>query len=250
LLALLDTLKQKRKHLTSVAERVQSLELGLDRNLFTSLKSQSASFEWQQPDKFYGDVSEVMLSCTAFRIGSDGRDWWFYSESDNRQTFQVCPVAQMHRVNTSFCDPFGLTRKSPAKAASDLGLNYVGQATLGGTEHDVLEAWTVDTVGDTMAWGKLTKWWIDARTALPAQMEQFFDSGVSRTRFLYDVVNETLPVAEFAVPRIEGLTPSPPESLDQDYPNRFVSIRDGSNGRMSERWGKVGPKGRSGSGLN
>ena len=30
----------------------------------------------------------------------------------------------------------------------------------------------------------------------------------------------------------------------------FVNLRDGSNGQMSVRWGKIGRKGRSSSGLN
>jgi hypothetical protein len=41
-----------------------------------------------------------------------------------------------------------------------------------------------------------------------------------------------------------------PEALDADYTQRFVNLCDGSDGRMSVRWGKVGPKARSSSGLN
>jgi hypothetical protein len=36
----------------------------------------------------------------------------------------------------------------------------------------------------------------------------------------------------------------------RDYTNRYVVIRDGSDGRMSARWGKQGPKGSSSGGLN
>jgi len=73
---------------------------------------------------------------------------------------------------------------------------------------------------------------------------------VSRTRFLYDAVNKPLPAGDFAVPKLEGLSPTPPEPLDEDYTKRFINLRDGSDGRMSVRWGKEGPRGTSSSGLN
>lgn len=250
LLAVLDTFKQKRSRLKSVAERVQQLELGVRSNLFTSLKSQSAVFKWQSPGQFYGDVSEPILSCNSFRIGSDGQRWWFHAESAGGSTLQVCPTAEMHEVNASFGDPFGLTRLSPAKAAEDRNLNYVGRMDFGDVEHHVLEAWSVENVSGITVWGELTQWWIDPRTALPAQLVQFRDSGLERTRFLYDAVNETLPASDFALPQVEGVSPEKPEALDAEYTNRFVTIRDGSDGRMSGRWGKQGPKGTSSGGLN
>jgi hypothetical protein len=54
----------------------------------------------------------------------------------------------------------------------------------------------------------------------------------------------------FAVPKIEGQSPTLPEPLDSAYTNRFVRIRDGSDAMMSLYWGKAGPKGSSGAGLN
>ena len=78
-----------------------------------------------------------------------------------------------------------------------------------------------------------------------------FSSGfVSRMQFLYDTVNKPLPALDFAVPKLEGLSPTSPEPLDEDYTNRFINLRDGSDGNMSLRWGKKGPKGTSSSGLN
>jgi hypothetical protein len=53
-----------------------------------------------------------------------------------------------------------------------------------------------------------------------------------------------------AIPRLEGLPPTPPEPLDADYTNRFINLGDGSDGNVSLRWGKKGPKGTSSSGLN
>jgi hypothetical protein len=78
-----------------------------------------------------------------------------------------------------------------------------------------------------------------------------FSSGfVLHMRFLYDRVNEPLPAGDFVAPKLDGLAPSPPETLGQGYTNRFINLRDGSDGRMSLRWGKKGPKSTSSSGLN
>jgi hypothetical protein len=63
-------------------------------------------------------------------------------------------------------------------------------------------------------------------------------------------VNEPLSAGNFAVPKLEGLSPTSPEPLDAGYTNRFINLRDGSDGNMSVRWGKKGPEGTSSSGLN
>jgi len=250
LLAVLDDLRQKRQRLTSVAERVQNLDLGIKDNLFTSLKSQSAIFKWQQPGQFYADISEVMLSCEAFRIGSDGQSWWFHGESNNGKELQACPVKEMHEVDSSICDPFDLAGKTPAQVAKERGLRYLGLTNRNGTECHALEAWSVSTFAGVARWGELNQWWIDARSSLPIEGVKFHEHGLFRTRFLYDAVNAPLAASAFGMPKIEGLPASAPDALDSDYTNRYVVIRDGSDGRMSARWGKQGPKGTASSGLN
>ena len=57
LLDLLKTMKQKRRQLTSLAERVQNLMLFQKDGLFYELQSQSATFKWQKPDQYYGDAT-------------------------------------------------------------------------------------------------------------------------------------------------------------------------------------------------
>jgi len=63
-----------------------------------------------------------------------------------------------------------------------------------------------------------------------------------------DSVNVPLPAGNFAVPKLGGLPPVP-EFLDADYTNRFVNLSDGSDGNMTIRYGKEGPKGNSGGGF-
>jgi len=250
LLAVLDELKEKRQRLTSVAERVQNLELGIKDNLFNSLKSQSATFRWQQPGQFYADIGEIMLSCDAFRIGSDGQSWWFHAEWSNGKKLEACPVKEMHEVDSLFCDPFELGRKASGQAAKDRGLRYTGLGNHNGVECHALDAWNVSTFAGMSRWAELNQWWIDARTALPVEAVKFHEHGCFRTRYLYEAINTPLEASAFAMPKIEGLPASPPEALDSDYTNRYVVIRDGSDGRISARWGKQGPKGSSSGGLN
>jgi len=250
LLGVLEALKAKRGQLQSVAECVQQLELGTRSNLFTSIQSGSAVYRWQAPNRYYADISQPMLSCEAFRIGCDGQRWWFHAACGGSLRLQACPLAEMHEVNALFCDPFELQPRDPAAAARERHLNYLGRTNLNGTEHHVIESWHAENFAGMTTWGELTQWWIDSQTALPTQVVHFRDGGISRERFLYDTVNQPLPEADFALPSIEGLSPQTPDALDADYTKRYVTVRDGSDGRMSGRWGKQGPKGTSSGGLN
>jgi len=240
LLELLESVKRQRMQMTSVSERVQTLETGLSDGLFTSLESHYAIFKWQNPDRYYGDVSGRM-HLWAFRTGSDGRNWWFHRQLQTGTTLQACPVGDVRKVTVSFCDPFGLTSKTPAQAASDVGLRYAGVAQFEGSDCHLLEAWKN---------GYLTQWRIDSRNYRVAEITRYLPGNVWRDRFFYDSVNQPLSAEMFAVPKIEGQPPTPPEPLDSSYTNRFVRIRDGSDARMSLYWGKAGPKGSSGAGMN
>jgi hypothetical protein len=178
-----------------------------------------------------------MLSCKVFRLGCDGQNWWW----DTGDKLFLCAFDQMHTLNTSLCDPFELTSQTPAEAATESKLAYAGVIKGGGAEARVLESWSADA---------LNRWYIDPQTFLPVQLDACATYGVWRTRFLYDAVNQPVPDEVFAVPKLEGISPSPAEPLEEGYTRRFVNVRDGGDGRMSVRWGMTGPKGRSSSGLN
>ncbi len=49
---------------------------------------------------------------------------------------------------------------------------------------------------------------------------------------------------------MEGIESTAPAPLSEKYDHYLVNTSDGSNGRMSVRWGRKGPEGTSGSGLN
>ena len=250
LLAVLETLRQQRAKVTSIAERIQVLSLHQHDGVFNRLVGQAASFKWQAPDRYFGDVTDVMLSCSAFKMGSDGRDWWWHTGSGRGNKLIVCPTKEMHELNLAFCDPFGLSRRDAAKAASELALSYLGTNWLGQTLCHLFEGWEIQPLQGMAPAGTLKQWWVDSQTGFPLEVRQAGDQFVFRTRFFYDSVNQPLAKEDFAMPKVPGLSPAPPDKLDGDYTKRFISLRDGSDGRMSVRWGKKGPKGTSSGGLN
>jgi len=247
LLELLESVKRQRLQMTSVCERVQSLETSQSGGLFTGLECHYATFKWQNPDRFYGDVSGFMHQW-AFRTGSDGLNWWFHRQLQTGTTLLACPAGDVGEVTVSFCDPFGLTSKTPAQAASDLGLRYAGVAKAEGSDFHLLEAWKMNDF--PLSYGHLTQWRIDSRNHRLAEVTRYLPGHVRRHRFFYDSVNQPLPAEMFAVPKIEGQPPTPPAPLDSSYTNRFVRIRDGSDAAMSLYWGKTGPKGSSAAGMS
>jgi hypothetical protein len=245
LLALLETMKEKRRQLASLAERVQTLFLMQRNGLFWELQSESSTFKWCKPDQFYCDVTGPILNCSDFRIGSDGQRWWWHDESDYATNFNVCPAKEINELNIALSDPFDLTRLTPALAASQRKLKFDGVSKSEASGCFQFEAWHTSRIFNEMApYASLVQWWIDPETYRPAQITVFdVGGGVSRLRFLYDSVNEPLPAGDFAVPLVDRLEAVPPESLNADYTNRFINLSDGSDGNMKIRYGKQGPKG-------
>jgi hypothetical protein len=245
---LLASMSEKRQQLTSVIERIQTLQLNRENGVFKHLRSTSATFKWQRPDRFFADAAGPMLACDAFSIGFDGTNAWWHYEDRKRKTVVVCPAVEMHWKNVSICDSFDLTHRSVRAAIDELGLSYRGVSRRGDQNCHRVEAWTVQNSGDSN--GYLTQWWIDELNYRPVELRQYGDGYEFRSRFLYDAVNEPLLPAAFAAPVSSNLKQEPPEALDAAYTNRFLNVRDGADGQMSVRWGKQGPKGTSSGGLN
>ena len=99
-------------------------------------------------------------------------------------------------------------------------------------------------------------WSIDAETFLPSRVETILIHWIrhySALDFKYTRINQPIPDEEFR-PETVAKSPKPKEEpeppLAAGYTRRFINLSDGSNGRMSVRWGMKGPKGTSSSGLN
>jgi hypothetical protein len=251
LLNLLETMKQKRAQLTSLSEKVQDLSLARNDSSFIELQSRSATFKWQKPDQFSGDATDFMPGCDDARMGSDGRRcWWRCQLSDDTNgSFFVCPAKEMDELNISICDPFDLARQTPSVAAARRDLNFAGNPDAAGDALPVVSGWQINTNHPGAPFGFLLEWRMDPQTFLVREIRRFTVFRVDRMKFFYDSVNEPLSAGDFAVPDFNGLAPEP-DPLDADYTSRFLNLRDGSDGRMSLRWGKTGPKGTSSSGMN
>jgi hypothetical protein len=191
------------------------------------------------------------MSCRAFRIGSDGENWWWHFEGPTEERkVVVCPAKDIRTLNSSICDPFDLLNQAPDQAAAALGLHLIAPNEAVRPGNHFIEAWNVRMDGSRFVWGQCNQWHIDSHDFRPVEVGFFHPLGVGRLRFHYDAVNEPLSDKVFAVPRIEGVSPERPEALDNDDTQRFINLCDGSDGNMRVRWGKRGPRGTSSSGLN
>jgi hypothetical protein len=99
------------------------------------------------------------------------------------------------------------------------------------------------------------RWLIDTETHLPARVQSLLSFGYRSDYwmdFTYTRLNQPIPEEEFRPPSATGerLTRKELDPLGEGYARRFLNVRDGSDGRMSVRWGMKGPKGTVSSGLN
>lgn len=236
LLDLLGGVAQKRKELSSIDETIQSITLGRSRGHLIYLQATGSRFMWEAPNRYFADVAETMR-LAAFRLGSDGTNWWWHVQSEKKNRLVICPIAEMHQVNASFCDPFGAV-----SGAVQNGLRYEGIRD----GLALVSKWSVERF-DAFVNASRTEWLIDPQTHRPAEVIQYHEGFVFRQRFRHETVNSPLAIERFLPP---SMPPEPLEPLDSGHTNRFVNIMDGSDGRMSVRWGKEGPAGASSSGLN
>ena len=242
----LEKVQQARRGLSSLSEREQDIHYWkVRKDYFTGIRSNTATFKMQGDRQFFADVSEHMGSCSAFCIGSDGNKCWWHIKSKRGTKLVTCPFEDMHEKNVQICDPFGLMGRDPARAIDELQLEYLGISTLDGHACHLIQSWNCN-----QTFPHITRWWINAETYQLVQLVQYGGGIRVVRRFFYDCVNEKIPDSEFRPKLRQTVNPEEPKPLDKDYNIRFLNVIDGSNGRMSCRWGRRGPKGKYSSGLN
>lgn len=250
LLALLKEMAAARQGLTSIVERVQTIHLQQGQAAFTRLRSDASFFAWESPNRFVADVTGPMQGCKAFRVGCDGRTAWWQYEGHGKAKLTKAPVGEIHPMELSFADPFSLTSCTPEEAALREGLTYAGKVPEGEGEAHVLQSWELNVFGGSYAFGQLRQWHIDARTKRVLRCESYAPESVGRWVFEVESVNQPVPAELWAPPADPRLQDEPLEKLEAEFNQRFLKAHDGSNGRMSVRWGKRGPQNESSSGLN
>jgi C-terminal processing protease CtpA/Prc/outer membrane lipoprotein-sorting protein len=245
---LLENVKKARSKVNSISEAVFSGVFSYNR-FFSS----EAYFRMQGSGQFYADISQIMSS--EFFIGSDGQTCWFYTKHERPggkiiEKLVTAPYDEIQDKIVSICDPFHISKGDIGETIDELNLEYCGTEVLDGRKCHIIRTWFVKT-RTYMPQSFIGRWWIDAETYLPLQVE--VDSGRNYTlkRFNYLTINETIDVSEFRPDFVKGVKPQAPESLKEGYDTRFLKLIDGSrDGRMSVRWGQYGPKGRRSGGLN
>jgi serine/threonine protein kinase/tetratricopeptide (TPR) repeat protein len=253
---LLSSMKATRIRLTSGVETVQSLSLfGGKESFDQQIMSHSATFKWQGTNQVYADISDIM-NTKAFILGSDGTTCWLYSDDEhNGRRLDSAPTAMVADVYARIADPFALTRRAVQSAVAEERLIYEGQAQREGRLCHRVQSWMVrqsqNEPGGVSA--ARLEWWIDAETFLPVQVVQCSQFGCETFRFHYEKLNQPLPAAAFQPPVEQGANVKSDDWYERKLgpdEKRFLTIKDGGDGRMSVRLGVSGPTGTTSSGLN
>jgi beta-lactamase regulating signal transducer with metallopeptidase domain len=244
LLRLVDRVRQARRKITSVSERAQMLiTTGLSLADWTQrFECSGATFTMKGDRQFLGEIDAIMK--IPFRIGSDGTTCWFRRQNER---FEL-PFDQVDEKRLLFCDPFEAGREVDSEQViRDLKLELLADGKVDGRQCHRIRSWAIETLQAPDFLTPLRVWSIDAETLLPLQveMDHRFAFAFTPTR-----INEPIADAVFRPETGPDIEPKPAEALPEGFNKRFLSVIDGSNGRMSVRWGMHGPKGRSSSGLN
>ena len=184
-------------------------------------------------------------------IGSDGKTCWFYHEYKNDKNLDTLKVDDVHAINLSVCDPFGLRDNTIQDILTSNNIEYVGTDVVDGRKYHLINIWESSIHGDRASCS-INLWYIDAQTYLPLQVFKESAHGMRfRSQYEFSRINEQFDDSEFKSETVTDVATQSEEPLGDGYDTRFINIIDGTaTGRMSVRWGKKGPKGTSSSGLN
>ncbi|MGP0064007.1 MAG: Ig-like domain-containing protein [Isosphaeraceae bacterium] len=246
-----EKVREARRKLTSVSEEaVTTGMMGLaSPDWYQRINVQGSRFAMQGDRKFLGEVDAVMG--IPFRVGSDGANCWWRGQDHQA----VVPFDAVAEKNVAICDAFDAN--GPADADTiirDRKLQYLGEVVLRGRRCHRIRTWNLEPLAAQRS-GHLLEWSIDAETFLPARVETLLIAHLFVSYaidFTYSRVNQPIPDEVFRLEVAPGAPQSKrePEPLGGSYTRRFLNVKDGSDGRMSVRWGITGPKGKKSSGLN
>jgi outer membrane lipoprotein-sorting protein len=254
---LIENVRRSRGDLRSVSETVHMVTFGGKRargQRCSLLEGKWSRFKMQGERQFYGDVSQVMG--IPFQIGSDGTQCWFYSHRPNKDgewgpMLITCEYDDIQEKSLLFLDPFDFDGRELTQVVKDRHLEYLGVDRINDMKCHVIGSWNVQEFGSRDRISLVgQRWWIDSKTFRPIQMATESSGGRDVTRYRFDSINQQLPLTEFQPTIAAGTAASEPEPLGDGYDTRFLKLSDGTNGRMSCRWGKTGAKGSSSPGLN
>lgn len=244
LLRLVDKVRQARRNITTVSERAQMTTMfGPSLVDWTQdFRCSGATFKMKGQRQFLGEIDAIMN--IPFRIGSDGTTCWFRRKNER---FEL-PFDQIQEKSLLVCDPFEAGREVDSqKVIRDLKLELLADGQIGERRCHRIRSWALEILQAPAFLTPLRVWSIDAETLLPLQVEMDQRFAIA---FTPSQINEPIPDAEFLPETGPGIETKAIEPMPEGYDKRFLNVIDGTNGRMSVRWGMYGPKGRNSSGLN
>lgn len=248
---LVASVRHRRRAVKSLAETVYASALFRDQpNWFTMVDMKfRAKFWLRDRMEFRADASNLFLGNNSIKIGSDGHQCW--SLSGNQLI--VFPEKSIDTKNIMICDPFGTQRfKTDDEAINELQLEYLGDEEHNGVICHRIRSWRakVDSSKNVVKCC-FQDWLINSETHFPVICEQYASPIPGRYEFSYDKIDRPLPDELFQLPQGNALSPTDIERLGDGFDRHFLKIHDGSNHRLSIRWGKFSAKGRqSSSGLD
>lgn len=241
--ALVEKIRSARAKLTSVSEEILSaLTWGSQPAWLGRYDFRGVVFRMQGQRQFVARIDHIMHS--PFRVGSDGTRCWFQYQNE----VTTCPFGDIAEKNLLFCDPFGAGgTKDAATVVREMKLDYLGDVVFDGRPCHKIRSWDVKLWAMGTWLTPVRDWYIDAQTLLPVCLET---NGMPETEYRYTRINQPIPDEEFQPETGSGIQIKDPEPFDENYTSRYLNVIDGTNGRMSVRWGMEGPKGTRSSGLN
>lgn len=252
LLRVLEKAAEVRRNTRALSETV--VTAATQRN---SIGSCYALFRLEGDRRFHADISRVMRS--PFHIGSDGASCWYYNKHKDRrgevkELLEAISSEDVHEKNILIADPFGVTQTGAEEVIRQYRLETIESASLGGRLCHRLRSWHIEQAAEAAAFNILrchvSRWWIDAETYRLLLIEDDWGNSRNTIQFLYETDEGGFGSEDFSYARLSDNEASAPAPLDEKYDRRFLNAIDGSNGRMSVRWGRLGPEGKSSSGLN
>ena len=241
--ALVEKIRSARAKLTSVSEKVLRALVGGSQPAWLERYDFSGSvFKMQGQRQFLAHIDHFIDS--SFRMGSDGTTCWCRYKNE----VTTCPFGDIAEKNLLFCDPFGAGgTEDAATIVREMKLDYLGDVLFDGRPCHKIRSWDVKLRAMTTWLTPVRDWYFDAQTLLPVCLET---NGLPHTEYRYTRINQPIPDEEFQRETGSGIQIKDAEPLDEGYTSRFLNVIDGTNGRMSVRWGEKGPKGTRSGGLN
>lgn len=241
---LVQRVRKARRELRSVSEEVRwAISHGPLSSWYQTYQVQGARFQVQGEQKFLGVIDAIMRN--PYRVGSDGTTAWLHIKNERI----TLPAKEIKEKNLLFCDAFHSTGNEDAKRViQDMKLEHLAETIVRGRRCQRVRSWVTELRAfDSLS--PIREWYIDNQTLLPLRVEMA-GTGLQMIDFIHSRVNQPIPDKEFSPDKDPGVEDGKARPLDKDYTYRFLNIIDGSNGRMSVRWGEKGPKGTISSGLN